>query len=400
MLSLLVGVSARASPQEALQPHAGPSMLVHSRRISRASLYPELLESRTAGKGTGQGGSSSGGGGSSSKAVEPSPAPVPHATGRGKSKGKGSYKAATPHPSPVPDDPSPPPLPPYPPSEPPSPPFAAAPPTHATSKIWCPGTCPVSPESLVDKTTTLLNKTRNGILPMSNATGIDTAPPKCDLCAHPYLFVASIGGRTGSTTVLNMLNSIPHIRLAGENGGQIEYLTDLYETAAHVLNHHNGELYCDSPNNEAGDCGAYQRGAVSPTDVLCDLQDYVKDIAVPVFPLLPAPQVSVRGFKDIKWSTETLGMLHTIFPCARIVYSVRTNNTGPGAVESYEKVSKACRAPPPQPAAISPLPPSLVQAKAPTSRRRSPPPPARVPDSSIPRICPPPPRPAPATPIL
>ena len=71
-------------------------------------------------------------------------------------------------------------------------------------------------------------------LTMSNATGIDTSPPKCNLCERPYLFVVSVGGRTGSTSVLNMLNAIPHIRLAGENGGQIDLLTSLYEEAASV----------------------------------------------------------------------------------------------------------------------------------------------------------------------
>ena len=158
---------------------------------------------------------------------------------------------------------------------------------------------------------------------MTNATGIDTARPKCDLCERPYLFVVSIGGRTGSTTVLNMLNAVPHVRLAGENGGQMEGLTDLYEKAASVRGPNGAELLCDDPNDESRDCGAYQRGAVSPTNVLCDLQAYVDDVAVPVFPPLPAPQVSVRGFKDVKWSERSLKMLRTTFPCARLVYSVR-----------------------------------------------------------------------------
>lgn len=195
----------------------------------------------------------------------------------------------------------------------------------------------MNPALLVDTDSVFSGNISDGVLKMSNATGIDTSAPKCNLCANPHLFVVSVGGRTGSTTVLNMLNAIPHVRLAGENGGQIEYLSDLYETAAHVLNKHNGELYCSSPNNEAGDCGAYQRGSISPTNVLCDLQQYVNDIAVPVFPLLPKPEVSVRGFKDIRWTTETIALLHTIFPCARVVYSVRNNNNDSAVIESYQK---------------------------------------------------------------
>eukprot|EP00965_Chrysotila_dentata_P248984 6208648-Pleurochrysis_carterae.AAC.1 len=39
----------------------------------------------------------------------------------------------------------------------------------------------------------------------------------CDLCAHRWLFVVSTGGRTGSTTLVDMLSSHPKIHLAGED---------------------------------------------------------------------------------------------------------------------------------------------------------------------------------------
>lgn len=170
---------------------------------------------------------------------------------------------------------------------------------------------------------------------MNAVTGIDTSAPKCNLCSKPYLFIVSIGGRTGSTTVLNMLNAIPNIRLAGENGGQMEMMTGLYETSANLLGNSFQELYCPNPNNEKGGCGAFQRGAVSPTNILCDLASYVDDIAVPVFALETLPHVNVRGFKDIHWNVESLNMLHTVFPCARIVYSIRTNNNSSELIKAY-----------------------------------------------------------------
>ena len=55
--------------------------------------------------------------------------------------------------------------------------------------------------SLVDDARVATAERGGGVLSMSNATGVDTARTKCDLCERPYLFVVSIGGRTGSTTV-------------------------------------------------------------------------------------------------------------------------------------------------------------------------------------------------------
>lgn len=114
-------------------------------------------------------------------------------------------------------------------------------------------------------------------------------------------------------------------------------MTSLYEEAAHVLGHGGQELLCPNPNDGASKCGAFQRGAVSPTNVLCDLRAYFDDISVPVFPLLPKPAVSVRGFKDIHWTVTTLAMLRSVFPCARRVYSVRDNAGDADAVKSYVK---------------------------------------------------------------
>lgn len=227
-----------------------------------------------------------------------------------------------------------PPLPPYPPPKPNSPPFSPAPPNTPVQTLWCRGVCPLTESEI----TTSDAKT---IATFNNSSGVDTSAPKCNLCEVPHLFIVSIGGRTGSTTVLNMMNAHPIIRLAGEGGGQIELAQQLYSLAARAVNHNGASLYCSDPNNEAAACDAWQRGAVSPADVLCDLQSYFDDVAVPVFNLLPPPQVSIRGFKDITgWSVDTLKLLHTIFPCARIIYSVTEDPTSKDQVEAYESAFK------------------------------------------------------------
>ena len=124
-------------------------------------------------------------------------------------------------------------LPQYLPPTPHSPPYSPAPPLTPTQTLWCPGACPVPTSQLVatENDTKPDLEASKGIA-FDDASGINTAAPKCDLCATPHLFIVSIGGRTGSTTVLNMLNAHPIIRLAGEGGGGMQFAAPLYGLAA------------------------------------------------------------------------------------------------------------------------------------------------------------------------
>ncbi|KAL1529543.1 hypothetical protein AB1Y20_000488 [Prymnesium parvum] len=224
----------------------------------------------------------------------------------------------------------------HPSSSPPHPPHPAA---SNVNQHWCPEACPVSPQLFVKPASDVADTIVNGVLPMSNATGISTTPPKCNLCEQPFLFIVSIGGRTGSTTILTQINAVPHIRLAGENR-QMSYLTSLYEQASQHVSVQGVDTYCNSLGENAS-CGAWQRGPISPVDVLCDLSSYIQDIAVPELPLLPAPLINVRGFKDIIWTNRSLAMIRTMFPCSRLIYSVRTDEWTEAslheAIHSYQK---------------------------------------------------------------
>lgn len=50
--------------------------------------------------------------------------------------------------------------------------------------------------------------------------------------SHAWLFVLSTG-RSGSTTILNMLNAIPQIKLSGENGNLLPMLNNALEHSIH-----------------------------------------------------------------------------------------------------------------------------------------------------------------------
>ena len=123
-----------------------------------------------------------------------------------------------------------------------------------TSENWCPGQAGLPIEQLLKRGNLTweseYNYTRNG---------------RCDLTRTKWLFVVSIGGRTGSTTVLEMINSHPAFNLAGENNGQLEDAKAMWDKAAgHAAN----------PN------AAWGRGTVHPHDLLCDLAAWFEDMSV------------------------------------------------------------------------------------------------------------------------
>ena len=123
-----------------------------------------------------------------------------------------------------------------------------------TSDNWCPGQAGLPIEQLLKRGNLTweseYNYTRYG---------------RCDLTRTKWLFVVSIGGRTGSTTVLEMINSHPAFNLAGENNGQLEDAKAMWDKAAgHAAN----------PN------AAWGRGTVHPHDLLCDLAAWFEDMAV------------------------------------------------------------------------------------------------------------------------
>ena len=95
-----------------------------------------------------------------------------------------------------------------------------------------------------------------------------STPARCDLSAKQWLFVVSPGGRTGSTTVLDMINAHPAFGLAGENRGQLLTAMELFNSAA------------EQPANREGG-GAWGRGAVDPYNLLCDLAGWFEDVTPP-----------------------------------------------------------------------------------------------------------------------
>ena len=198
-----------------------------------------------------------------------------------------------------------------------------------TADSWCPGRADLSLDELLQSAGLEWAQPRQ---PHSEETA------RCDLTAQKWLFVVSPGGRTGSTTVLDMVNAHPAFDLAGENDGQLLAAMELWHKAAEHIN---------SPNGGTGD--AWGRGAVDPYNLLCDLAYWFEDVTrsklrqnltieslrdhsqslrskVPTGSSSSGKHRTVLGFKEIRWGTDdtSLRFLNALFPCHRLIFSYRT----------------------------------------------------------------------------
>ena len=154
-------------------------------------------------------------------------------------------------------------------------------------------------------------------------------PPQCDLCGSRSLFIVAAGGRTGSTSLLSMLQAHPSLWLAGENGDQLGMTLKQWLTAA---------------VQDDASVGAWKRDPVDARNLLCNVQQWFRSIAP------GGPAEAIRGFKEIRWggvpiplepfmkwrlrnasqSTFVAGardkvrfLADLLFPCSKVVFVVR-----------------------------------------------------------------------------
>jgi hypothetical protein len=111
-----------------------------------------------------------------------------------------------------------------------------------------------------------------------------------------YLFVVS-AGRTGSTLVQGILNTVPGVLIRGENDGMLMNLFDFHSAA---------------------------RGLDGYSEPLA-LREF-RHLAIDLL-FRPEPGVHTTGFKEIKWPfdqiTEYVGFLREVFPGSRFALSSR-----------------------------------------------------------------------------
>jgi len=160
--------------------------------------------------------------------------------------------------------------------------------------------------------------------------------PLCQPCLRRFIFEISVG-RSGSTTILDMLNMLPDVRLAGENENLLKLvehmiwslendkLVDLYGKHFASNNFHDHWHY-KSPHNS----------------LACPAQKFIEAIDPPMLfeeHLKPkedwkrkpdAAEIykndanTIIGFKSVRFRGN-INLMVRIFPCSRFIFTIRTD---------------------------------------------------------------------------
>lgn len=130
--------------------------------------------------------------------------------------------------------------------------------------------------------------------------------------SYGYVFVVTYG-RSGSTLLQGVLNSIPGYLIRGENAGTIESLHDNWRKIHQRL----GSVRGESPIRPWYGIDQY-----SDEQAAASYRRHMLDVM-----LKPEEDTRVTGFKEIRWwkrdIVETLEFTRTVFPGARFVLNSR-----------------------------------------------------------------------------
>ncbi len=138
-----------------------------------------------------------------------------------------------------------------------------------------------------------------------------------------YLFIVTYG-RSGSTLLQGVLNSIPGYLVRGENRQAMRHLWEFHRTAVQERQRQRR-----SQENRGLEPGGH-----TAADAFFGIDDFpvrrslagIRRLAVETL-LRPAPDTRVTGFKEIRWSEEDVGdyvaWLRRVFPDARFVVNTR-----------------------------------------------------------------------------
>jgi hypothetical protein len=131
----------------------------------------------------------------------------------------------------------------------------------------------------------------------------------CNQCEDDWIIIVA-NGRSGSTTIVDMLNELPGVYVAGERAARserdiVDALFDYYEAAT-------------DRNKRSGPFQTFAK--VEELPVLCEIQRAIKVALGPI----PA-RTQTLGFKTLHaaGSNQRLERLRRLFPCARFVHNYR-----------------------------------------------------------------------------
>lgn len=142
------------------------------------------------------------------------------------------------------------------------------------------------------------------------SSGRDTYCPRCNdplLCSRRFLFIVATG-RSGSTSVMSMINNIPGFFMSGENFNEASRLRYMVGTRT--------DAHSEQCRGRSRACTMEARRSI-----LKVVQDWIWESNLP--PPGPSTSTRVAGFKEIRWDEEDVRFIQQACPCSRFIISTR-----------------------------------------------------------------------------
>jgi len=137
----------------------------------------------------------------------------------------------------------------------------------------------------------------------------------CKPCKRRYLFIIA-QGRSGSTTLKNMINFLPGVRIRGEIGNTFYNMKRVFME--------------DKSHNVGGSYrGSHGHHIYRETYMSCAAQSFIETIDPPFDPDSSDGnhQEDIIGFKEIRiHDMEDLRFLIARFPCSRFIFNTRSDD--------------------------------------------------------------------------
>jgi hypothetical protein len=158
----------------------------------------------------------------------------------------------------------------------------------------------------------------------------------CTPCNRRYLFILATA-RSGSTTLLKMMNYLPDVRISGEN------INELYVASTLISNLKGEHVAPLLDQNFDRTEGAYVHNAISPQAMSCPIQNVINALNPPPkyvqlgVNVTGNPSIAqydrgtIFGLKTIRfqkgiWSVKAAAdFLRENFPCSRMIVNIRSD---------------------------------------------------------------------------
>jgi len=138
----------------------------------------------------------------------------------------------------------------------------------------------------------------------------------CRPCMKRFLFIIA-QGRSGGTTIKNMVNLLPGVRVSGEIGTTIDKMMDLWK----YVRYGPDDNLKRGRGNMEGPWGHYH---YTEDYLACPAQDLIESINPPENIEDMNDHDTIIGFKELNvYTKDHLHYLLKYFPCSRFIFSIR-----------------------------------------------------------------------------